>query len=78
MRKSDFDNKLISINRKITSNKTKYLEIKEKLNSLIIKNYKFFLGRIYFTSDDRSQNMFVYQPTSFNVLEVKNDPKINK
>ena len=30
----------------------------------------FFLGRIYFTSDDGYQNMFVYQPT-FNVLELK-------
>ena len=30
----------------------------------------FFLGRIYFTSDDGYQNIFVYQPT-FNVLELK-------
>ena len=27
--KTDFDNKLISFNRKITSNKTKYLEVKK-------------------------------------------------
>ena len=33
--------------------------------------YSFFLARIYFTSDDGSQNMFVYQPT-FNVLDLKN------
>ena len=29
VRKTDFDNKLISFNRKITSNKTKYLEVQE-------------------------------------------------
>ena len=28
--KTDFDNKLISFNRKITSNKTKYLEVQNK------------------------------------------------
>ena len=32
----------------------------------------FFLGKIYFTSNDGSQNMFVYQP-AFNVLELKKD-----
>ena len=28
--KNDFDNKIISFNRKITSDKTKYLEVKKK------------------------------------------------
>ena len=36
------------------------------------KYYNFFLGRIYFTSNDGSQNTFVYQLT-FNLLELKND-----
>ena len=36
------------------------------------KDYSFFFGRIYFTRDDGSQNMFVYQPI-FNVLESKID-----
>ena len=31
--KTDFDDKLTSFNRKITSNKTKYLEVQKKLNS---------------------------------------------
>ena len=68
--KTDFDNKLISFNRKITSNKTKNLEVHEKLNSLMTKDYNFFLGRIYFTGNDGSQNMFVYQPT-LQTLELK-------
>ena len=29
--KNDFDNKIISFNRKITSDKTKYLEVKKKM-----------------------------------------------
>ena len=59
--KTDFDNKVTSFNRKSTSNKTKYLEVQKKLNSLITKDYNFFLGRIYFTSHDGSQNTFIYQ-----------------
>ena len=44
MTKTDFDKKLRSFNRKIASNKTKYLEDKRKLNSVITNNYSFFLG----------------------------------
>ena len=35
--KTDFDNKLTSLNRRITSNKTKHLEVRNKLNSLITR-----------------------------------------
>ena len=42
MNKTDF------YNSKITSNKTKYLEVqKKKLITLITKDHNFFLGRIY-------------------------------
>ena len=61
--KIEFRNKLTTFNKRITSNKTKHLEVKKKLESLITKEYKFFLDRIYFTSNDGPQNMFVYQPT---------------
>ena len=36
--KTEFDNKLTSFNKRITSNKTKYLEVKKKLESLITKD----------------------------------------
>ena len=49
--KTDFDNKLTIFNKRITSNKTRHLEVQNKLNSLITKDYNFFLGRIYFTSN---------------------------
>ena len=68
--KTNFDNKLISFNSKITSNKTKCLEVQKKLNSLITKDYIFFLSRICFTSNDGSQNTFVYQP-KLDTLELK-------
>ena len=76
MRKTDFYNKLTILNRKIASKKTKYLEVQEKLNSLITKDYNFFLGRIYFTSNDGSQNTFVFQPT-LDTLELKKDKDID-
>ena len=60
--RTDFDEKLTSFDRKITSNKTKYLEVRKKLNSLITKDYNFSFGRICFKSNDGSQNTFVYQP----------------
>ena len=49
--KNDFDNKLISFNKKITSNKTKYFVIQKILNSLTTNNYNFFLGRMDFTNN---------------------------
>ena len=55
--KTDFDNDLTSFNKQITSNKRKHSEVKNKINSLIIKNYNFFLRRISFASNDGSQNI---------------------
>ena len=47
----------------------KHLQAEKKLNNLITKYY-FFLGGIYFTRNDRSENTFVYQPT-LDTLELK-------
>ena len=44
--KTDFDNTLKSFNGQITSNKMKRSEVQEELNSLITKDYNFFLGWI--------------------------------
>ena len=71
MIKIDFDDRLIRFNRKITSNKRKYLEVQEKLNTLTTKEYNFFLGRMHFTNNDGFQNTFLYQPT-LATLELKN------
>ena len=59
--------KLTCFNRRITSNKTKHLEVQKNLDSLITEDYKFFLGRIYFSSNDDFE---ICLPI-FNVLELK-------
>ena len=69
MSKTNLNNKLTSFNKRITSNKTKHLEFQKKLYILITK-YNFFLGRIYFTSNDWCQNTFFYQPR-LDALEFK-------
>ena len=61
--KTDFDNKYEIINSKITSNKTKFSQVLKTLDSLTAKLYNFFIGRMYFTSNDGIQNTFIYQPT---------------
>ena len=70
--KTDFDEKLTSFNRKITSNKKNYLEVQKILNSLITNDYNFFLGRMYFTNNYGSQKTFVYHPT-LDKLELNKD-----
>ena len=70
VKKVVFDNKLTTFNRQITSSKTKHLEVQKKLDSLIKNDYHFFLGRMFFTSNDGSQNTFVYQPT-YETLELR-------
>ena len=58
MNKTGFDDKRTSFRKLITSNETEDLEIQKKLNSLITKYYTFFLGRIYFKSNNGSQSTF--------------------
>ena len=74
--KTDFDDKLKNLNKKVTSNKTKHALVENESNELSeklsAKEYSFSLTRMYFGSYDRSQNMFVYQQT-FNMLELKID-----
>ena len=40
--KTDFDKKLKSFNKRLTSNKIKHLEVQKKLNSLVTKDNNFF------------------------------------
>ena len=66
--KTDFDNKLKRLIEKL--NKIKKIGVLKKLNSLTTRDYNFFLGRMYFTSNDGSQNTFCYQPT-LDTLKLK-------
>ena len=47
LNKTDFDNKLTSLNKRITLNKIKHFEYQKKLNSVVTKDYNFFLDRNY-------------------------------
>ena len=58
MTKTGFDNKLINFNRKITSNKTKYLIVEKKLETF---NSIYFRGKSHF-EDNGTQNWLVFQP----------------
>ena len=69
--KSDFDKNLTSVNRKITSNNTKYLQVQKKLNSIITTDC-IFLGRMYFTSNNGSQKTYICRPKLY-LLELKKD-----
>ena len=67
--KANFYDKLKSLSKKVTSNKTKYVEAEEKLTDITKKDeeileeeYYFLFGRIYFTGDVGYQNFLDFIP----------------
>ena len=61
MTKRDFDAKLSSLNRKITSNKTKHLLVENELKKLKTFDSIYFRGKSHF-EEDGMQNYSVFQP----------------
>ena len=61
MTKTDFDAKLSSLNRKITSNKSKHLLVVNELKKLKTFDSDCFRGKSYF-EEDGMQNYLVFQP----------------
>ena len=59
--KTDFDAKLSSLNRKITSNKTKHVLVENEFKKLKTFDSGYFIGKNYFEEDD-TQNYLVFQP----------------
>ena len=59
--KTDFDAKLLSLNRKITSNKTKHVLVENELNKLKTFDSGYFIGKSHF-EEDGTQNYLVFQP----------------
>ena len=59
--KTDFDAKLLSLNKKITSNKTKHLLVENELNKLKTFDWSYFIGKSRF-EEDGTQNYLVFQP----------------
>ena len=61
MTKTEFDAKLSGLNRKITSNKTKHVLVKNKLKKLKTFASIYFIGKSHF-EEDGIQNYLVFQP----------------
>ena len=60
MKKTDFDTKLISVNRKIKSNKTKHVLVKNKLKKLKTFDLRYFRGKNHF-EENSTQNYLLFQ-----------------
>ena len=73
MTKTDFDAKLSSLNRKITTNKSKYLLVENELKKLKAFDSSYFIGKSHFEEDD-AQNYLVFQPLNkyFKVISSTN------
>ena len=57
--KTDFDAKLSSLKRKVTSNNSKYLLVENELKKLKIFDSSYFIGKSYF-EEDGTQNYLVF------------------
>ena len=58
--KTDFDAKLLSLNRKITSNKTKHVLVENELKKLKTFDSSYFFGKSHF-EEDGIQDYLVFQ-----------------
>ena len=51
VKKTDFDDKLSNLNRKITANKSKHLLVENELNKLKTFDSSYFIGKSHFEED---------------------------
>ena len=61
IKETSFDAKLSGLNRKITSNKSKHLLVKNELKKLKAFDLDYVLGKITF-GEDGAENYLVFQP----------------
>ena len=59
----EIENRMISLNRKIVSNKTKDISIENELKKLKTFDLSSFRGKNYF-DEDGNQNYYIFQPIS--------------
>ena len=76
--KADFDAKLSSLNKKITSNKTKHILVENELNKVKTFDSGYFIGKGHF-EEDGVQNYLVFQPLNkyFKVITNANTKYIS-
>ena len=61
MTKTDFDAKLLSLNKRVTANKTRHLLVENELKKLRAFDLSYFIGKSHF-EEDGTQNYLVFQP----------------
>ena len=61
VKKTDFDNKLSDLNRKITKNTSDHVLVNNELNKLNTFDFAYFVGKNHF-EEDGVQNYLVFQP----------------
>ena len=59
--KTDFDAKLLSLNRKITANKSKHLLVENELNKLKTFDSNYLIRKSHFEKDG-TENYLLFQP----------------
>ena len=74
--KTDFDAKVLRINRKITENKTENVLVENELNKLKTFESSYFIGNSYF-EEDGTQNSLVFQPINRVIKVVTNTDYIS-
>ena len=60
---TDFDSKLLRIDRNISENKSKSLLDENKMNKLKTLDSSYFIGKTYF-EEDGTHSYLVFQPTN--------------
>ena len=60
---TEIENRMISLNRKLVSNKTKDISIENELKKLKTFDLNYFRGKNYF-DEDGNQNYYIFQPIS--------------
>ena len=66
--KTDFNAKLLSINRKITQNKSKHLLVENESNKLKTFDSNYFIGKSH-VEEDGTENYLVFQPMYLDILK---------
>ena len=63
MTKTDFDAKLLGLNRKVTKNKTNHLLVQNEFKKLETFDWSYYNAKNYF-EEDGSTNYLIFQPIS--------------
>ena len=76
MTKSYFDAKLSSLDKRVTTNKTKHLLVENELKKLTAFDSSYFIGRNHF-EEDHTQNHLVFQPLNKYLKKITNTKYIS-